>query len=245
MILAAGMGTRLKPITDKIPKALVEVNGVTMLERLISSLKKQGFNYIVVNTCHFSDQIKNFLKSKDFGVEIELSDETDCLLDTGGGITKAFSLLYRDNDNPVLFHNVDILSNADLKGMINYAGDSTVVMVSERETSRKLIFDAEMKLTGWHDVNKDIYKPEGIKELVRRNPQGYRELAFSGIYVMSKASVEEMRKLLGEGKYSVMEYFLHPERKEPVSGLNEPDLKLIDIGKPETLQKASEFLQEE
>ena len=120
MIFAAGMGTRLKPITDIMPKALVKVAGVPLLQRVILKLKADGFSRIVVNVHHFSQQILDFLSANDdFGVDIRISDESDMLLETGGGLKKASALF--DTDSPVLIHNVDILSNVDLRQLYNKA----------------------------------------------------------------------------------------------------------------------------
>lgn len=241
MILAAGLGTRLKPITDTKPKALVEVDGVTMLERLILTLRSQGFDHITVNVHHFGDQIIEFLKLKNFNVDIYISDETDQLLDTGGGIVKAMPLLFGNDDQPVLFHNVDILSNAPLEvimGDIQNQNEDIVLMVSSRDSSRKIIFNEEMELTGWHDLKSDVFKFVG-------NPsENDREMAFSGIYAMSKKAVEEMKDLMGERKFSVMDYFLSPLRKTKVKGLLQENLKLLDIGKPASLLQAPKLLNE-
>ena len=243
MILAAGLGTRLKPITDSIPKALVEVEGVPMLERVILALKRQGFDRIVVNTHHFSDQIKNFLKGKDFDVEIEISDETNDLLDTGGGIVNAMPLLFKKDKSPVLIHNVDILSNADLRSLMTESEKArgSILMVSSRDSSRKLIFDSGMELKAWHDLKNGNYRPERYESCQEELDKEY---AFSGIYAMSYDAIEEMKDLIGTGKYSVMEYLLNPDRKENVKGFLQLGLKLIDIGKPATLAQASELLKD-
>lgn len=244
MILAAGLGTRLKPLTDHIPKALVEVKGVPMLERVILKLKDEGFDYIVVNVHHFSDQIINFLKKKNYGVEVLISEESNQLLDTGGGLVKASSLIFNNDDSPVLVHNVDIISNANLKELMHATGEECgTLLVSPRESSRQLIFDEEMNLAGWHDRKNEVFRWTNPKyiPLSDGNPSfKARELAFSGIYVVGKDHIKEMRKLLGEGKFGIMDYFLHQERKCNLKGVFKPDLKLIDIGKPATLSQASE-----
>ena len=242
MILAAGLGTRLKPLTDTMPKALVKVDGVPMLERILKSLKRQGFSRITVNVHHFPEQIEAFLNSKDFGVNISISDESDELLDTGGGIVKAHELLFTD-DAPVLIHNVDILSNADLVSLMKYhmeSGNDATLLVSPRESSRKLIFNTNnMEMVGWHDLTSDNFRPAEISL-----EEGMVELAFSGIYVIGKEFVEDMREKMGVKKYSIMEYLLSEKRKLKVGGLLQTDLKLIDIGKPATLSRAPEILNE-
>ncbi|MCH5228032.1 MAG: NTP transferase domain-containing protein [Muribaculaceae bacterium] len=234
MILAAGLGTRLRPLTDKIPKALVEVDGVPMLELVIETLKRQGFTSIVVNVHHFGQQIIEFLRAQDFGIDIFVSDESDTLLDTGGGIVKAAPLLFNKDKEPVLVHNVDILSTANLYDLMQESASR--LLVSDRESGRKLIFDEGMELRGWHNLSADCYKPEHIEV-----QPDWRELAFSGIYTITQAAVEEMKRLLGEGKYSIMDYFLHPERHEILKGVEQNGLKILDIGKPTTLSQASIF----
>lgn len=239
MILAAGLGTRLKPLTDNIPKALVEVKGVPMLERVICNMKDQGFNQIVVNVHHFAEKIIEFLNTKDFGVEISISDEKGKLLDTGGGIVNAMPLLFKNDDSPVLIHNVDILSNAVLKDVMDSVKDNgAALFVSERGSSRKLIFDKHMNLRGWHDINKEKFRPEGY--CLSKDDS---ELAFSGIYAMSLKGVEEMEAKMGKEPFSVMDYFLLPTREKNIKGVKSETLKILDIGKPATLLQASSMVE--
>ncbi len=235
MILAAGLGTRLRPWTLTHPKALVPVKGIPMLERIIVNLKKHGFTRIIVNVHHFALQITDFLASKDFGVEILVSDETASLLDTGGAILHAAN--YFDfNLGPVLIHNVDILSNADLGSLvrthINFGADSTL-LVSERNSSRKLVFDEEMRLRGWHNVKEDIYRPDGFV----CNGE-FKEYAFSGIHVVGERVIEEMRRIEPEQKFSIIDFFLAEDNRCKMIGDIQQGLQLIDIGKPETLRAA-------
>ena len=148
MILAAGLGTRLKPWTLEHPKALVPVDGIPMLERVILKLKSQGFDEIVVNVHHFAGQITDFLDSKDFGIKISISDERGGLLDTGGGLVHARHLL---EGEPFLVHNVDILSNADLSALMHFhesEGNDVTLLTSDRKSSRKLLFDEDGSLKG-------------------------------------------------------------------------------------------------
>ncbi len=234
MILAAGLGTRLRPWTLSHPKALVPVDGVPMLERVISRLKDEGFDEIIVNVHHFGEQIIDFLESHDFGVKIFVSDERDLLLDTGGGIVKADALA---GDEPVLVHNVDILSNASLGDLMKRHlenGDDATLLVSDRASSRKLIFDPAMTLRGWYHLEEQRYRPEDLA-----SAPGDREYAFSGIYVAGKGMRKEMREMFGEQKFPVMDYLLSANREGKVSGYVQPGLELIDIGKPETLRKAN------
>lgn len=237
MILAAGKGSRLKPLTDTTPKALVEVGGKPMLARLINVLKRQGFNDIVINVSHLGDQIIEYLKFRDFGVKIRISDERGQLMDTGGGILKAAPLFFEEDQSPVLIHNVDILSNADLNKLMKESEDQSVLLVSQRESTRKLIFNKDMHLKGWQDIANSRKRPEN---LTINEDDG--EFSFSGIYTLTSESIKEMNRIFGPSVFPIMDYFLNPSRKEDVKGLLETNLKLIDIGKPATLLQAEEFL---
>ncbi len=240
MIFAAGLGTRLKPLTDHMPKALVPIAGKPMLEHVILKLKDAGFDEIVINVHHFAHQIIDFLKEKEnFGVTIHISDETDCLLDTGGGIQKAAS--YFTDGQPFLVHNVDILSNTDLRALYDYhlsSGNDATLLVSPRQTSRYLLFDKENQLCGW--INKDTLqtKPEGFVY----SPKTQKEYAFSGIHVISPSLFPYMNNQW-EGKFSIMDFYLQTCQEARLGGYAKDDLQLIDIGKPDTLEKASEFIQ--
>ena len=234
MILAAGLGTRLRPLTDRIPKALVEVEGIPMLERVILRLREQGFDRLVVNIHHLGDQIVGFLSARDYGIEIEISDEREELLNTGGGIVKAMPLLFKDDREPVLIHNVDILSNADLGEVM---GEESILLVSGRKSNRRLLFDEDMTLRGWHNETTGEFRPESVKEM-----DGLSAYAFSGIYSLTYESIEEMKKLRGEEAFPVMDYFLDSRREVGLKGHFDSNLRLIDIGKPATLSQASDFI---
>lgn len=237
MILAAGLGTRLRPWTLEHPKALVPVDGVPMLERVIVNLRAYGFDKIVVNAHHFSSQIIDFLSARNYGVDIVVSDESARLLDTGGGVLKAYPLF---EEMPVLVHNVDILSNADLSLLMRRhmsAGSDCTLLVSGRDSSRKLIFDDEMVLKGWHNIRENVYRPEGFKKR-----ETDREYAFSGIYVVGEGMMDDMRNWAEDERFPIMDYLLSPKRKSFVRGFSQENLELIDIGKPETLERANELL---
>lgn len=239
MIFAAGLGTRLKPLTDSMPKALVPVAGKPMLEHVILKLKNEGFHEIVINVHHFADQIIHFLKEKDyFGIDIHISDETECLLDTGGGIKKAASF-FTDGE-PILIHNVDILSNMDLKGLYTYhqtSGNDATLLVSSRKTARYLLFNHENRLCGW--INKDTHqtKPENFVY----KPEEQKEYAFSGIHVISPTLFNYMGDDWS-GKFSIMDFYLQNCSKARLGGYTTDNLQIIDIGKPETLEKAEAFI---
>lgn len=237
MILAAGLGTRLKPLTDKIPKALVEVKGVPVLERAIVNLKNQGFKDIVVNVHHFADQIIDFIKSK--GWNIKISDERPRLLETGGAILHAAKKL--EGDESILVHNADILSNAEFGELENAFTDSradAALLVSPRESSRKLVFDSRMELKGWHSLKTDSLRPVDFKPTKED-----QEFAFSGIYVLSPLLPEKIKKQGYEGKFSIMDYLLETLGVNKYTGILKNNLRLIDIGKPETLEIANELLK--
>ena len=239
MIFAAGLGTRLKPLTDHMPKALVPVAGKPMLEHVIGKLKAAGFDEIVINVHHFAYQIIDFLKEKDnFGIQIWISDETEELLDTGGGIKKAAHFF----DEPFLVHNADILSNVDLKALYEHhlsSGNDATLLVSPRKTVRYLLFDEGNRLCGW--INKDTLqtKPEGFIY----QPEIQKEYAFGGIHIISPT----LFKHIGDewtGKFSIMDFYLQTCKKARLGGYAKEDLQLIDIGKPDTLAKAEEFIRQ-
>lgn len=240
MIFAAGLGSRLKPLTDTMPKALVPVAGRPMLEHVILKLKASGFTELVINIHHFGEQIIDFLEANNFfGLTIHISDERNLLLDTGGGIKKARPF-FDTTDEPFLVHNVDILSDIDLKALYDYHlknGGEATLLASQRKTSRYLLFDAENKLCGWTNKDTGQVKPEGFlydKSL-------YREYAFSGIHVLSPSIFRLLDAPRWEGKFSIMDFYIDTCRQATLSGYLTDHLHLIDIGKPETLAKAEEF----
>ena len=242
MIFAAGLGSRLKPLTDTMPKALVPVAGCPMLEHVILKLKASGFTEIVINIHHFGEQIIDFLKTNnDFGLTMHISDERDRLLDTGGGIRKA-RLFFENSGEPFLVHNVDILSDMNLKELYDFhmqSGSVATLLASRRTTSRYLLFNTERKLRGW--INKDTgqVKPEGF----HYDESLYREYAFSGIHVFSPAVFRLMEAPRWEGKFSIMDFYLATCGQTDYSGYLAEKLELIDIGKPETLARAEEFVK--
>lgn len=239
MIFAAGLGTRLKPLTDTMPKALVPVAGKPMLEHVIMKLKASGFDDIIINIHHFGEQIIDFLHANNyFGVNIHLSDEREMLLDTGGGIKRAFELF--PTDEPVLIHNVDILSDVDLNALYDFhirSGNDATLMVSERKTSRYLIFNKKDRLCGWINKNSGETKPKGFIY----NSSEYSEYAFSGIHVVSPSIIKYMDENY-TGKFPIMDFYLERCHEAHFGACIKPEIKLIDIGKPETLEKANEFI---
>ncbi len=238
MIFAAGLGTRLKPLTDRMPKALVSVGGEPLLKRVILQLRDAGFTRIVVNVHHFSNLIIDYLReNNNFGLDIRISDETDKLLETGGGIRKAWPLF--DPKEPVLIHNVDILSNVDLRKFYQMETQdmpAARLLVSERKTKRYLLFDDSMRLVGWTNIETgDVKSPyPGL------DPKQCKMYAFSGIHMVAP----ELFPLMDDEpeKFPIMDFYLRHCDKVRIEGYVKNDLLLMDVGKQETLKEAEEFL---
>ncbi len=238
MIFAAGLGTRLRPLTDSMPKALVRVGGVPMLERVILKLKAAGYDELVVNVHHFASQVEDFLASKDnFGLNISVSEEPSEPLETGGGIRHAAPLLR--GSGRFLVHNVDILSNLDL-GWLRSADiqDSlaTLVLTESQEADRYLLFDDNMRLAGWTNIRTGEVK----SPLPDFDPSRYRRLSFCGIQLLSDEVLGMM-----EGwpeKFSIIDFYLAAAVTGRVCGVLAKDLKLIDIGSPAKLSEADRLV---
>ncbi len=233
MILAAGLGTRLKPLTDSIPKALVEINGKTLLEVVIRNLIDYDFRKIVINVHHFSGLVIEFLNKNTFAADIIISDESDLLLDTGGGIKHA--LKYFD-DSPVLIHNVDVFSNLDLKEFYNYhLTDDAVasLCVSKRVSSRYLLFNDQNTLCGWQDVKKD-------EKVIVREDENLNQFAFNGIHIINP----DLIKLFPDEKvFSVIKAYLELAKTEDIQAYVANDISWIDVGKTENLKTAEGLLK--
>ena len=237
MIFAAGRGTRLKPITDKIPKALVSVVGKPLLQHTIEKLKQYGFNEIIINVHHFADQIIEFvLSNNSFNIKIEFSEESE-LLDTGGGIKKA-SYFFNDN-KPFLVHNVDILSNINLNELYLFhknSNSAATLACSVRQTSRYLLFNENNMLKGW--INKSNGQTKSA--VPNFNPVNYKELAFSGIHVLNPSLINEMNEF--PDKFSIIDFYLSICYHKPIIAYNPLKTRMIDVGKPESLKEANKFL---
>lgn len=244
IILAAGFGTRLRPWTEKHPKALVPVNGEPMLSKVIKKLIDEGFNRIVINTHHFAEQIEEYIGTSDFKAEIKISKELPDILDTGGGVKKALGL-FNDKEEPVLVHNVDILSDAPLsrlRALHKENGCDISLITSDRKSSRKLIFNKAGKLKGWHNLNNNETKPESfVKE------EENHESAFSGIYFINPSiekDLNEYSKFIGKDSFPIMDFLLDSINKNDIGEIKLDKLNLIDIGKPETLALANGIFNE-
>lgn len=235
MIFAAGLGTRLKPLTDTTPKALIPIGGKPLLEHLILKLKAAGFTHIMVNVHHFAEQIIDFLTTNNnFGLHIEISNEKDLLLDTGGGLRKVQHFFA---DAPFLAHNVDILSNIDLAELMQAHSTSdslATLVVSPRDTARYLLFDAEQKLRGWTNIKTNEVKPPALCT------EGLERLAFSGIQVLSPRIFEQMNDF--PEKFSMIEVYLKAMLNYPIQAYVPQDLKMMDVGKIETIDEADGFI---
>lgn len=238
MIFAAGLGTRLKPITNTLPKALVPINQIPLLEYVILKLKRAGFTHIVVNVHHFAQQIIDFLKCKqNYGLEIFVSDESDALLETGGGIKKASYLF--NPDFPVLIHNVDIISNIDLELFYeNYTADTTdaLLAVSYRDTFRYFLFDNSMKLTGWTNLKTGETKPVGGMDIT-----SFKKLAFSGIHLISPQLIRQMENY--PDKFPITDFYLDLCTQFNIKAYIPNELKLLDVGKIDIISDAEDFLK--
>jgi len=240
LVFAAGLGTRLKPLTDTQPKALVQVAGKPLLEHVICKLIANGFDRIIVNVHHFAGQIIDFIeKNNAFGADIVISDERDALLDTGGGIKKAGWFL--NEDEPFLVHNVDILSNLDLTALYHYHcahGGLASLVVNDRETSRYLLVDNDLRLAGWENRMtgeiKSPYAPFDARQC--------KALAFSGIHLLSPAVFQKMESW--SGKFSIIDFYLSIATGEDIYAYIPPMFQMIDVGTVDSLQKAEMFLSQ-
>jgi len=236
MIFAAGLGTRLKPITDSMPKALVPVNGQPLLQILLEKLSASGFHDIVINVHHFADMIEEFVPQLHLqDMRVQFSDERSELLDTGGGVRHAAPLL-QDADR-FLIHNVDILSNVDLCKFFSLGeGRGATLLVSPRETQRYLLFDDDMRLVGWTNVQTGQVK----SPYPHLDPSRYHKYAFAGIHHMSTRLFPYFDTW--PQKFSIIDFYLSICHVEPIYGYMKPDLRLMDVGKLDVLGRADSFL---
>lgn len=235
MIFAAGLGSRLYPLTKKKPKALVEVNGKTLLERTIAKLAAAGFHQIIINIHHFADQIRTFIEEKDFpGIHIEFSDERDLLLDTGGGLKKA--AWFFNDQHPFLACNVDIISDIDLKSLMDYHHTSqglATLAVRHRQTSRYLLFDKDNRLRGWRNKKTG---DEIIPQIAKGN---LFELAFSGIQIIDPGLFAYFPR---EEVFSLINLYIPKCNDLIFKGYIHDESYWFDLGTPEKVKKAEAWL---
>jgi len=245
MIFAAGLGTRLAPLTNCRPKALVELKGRTLLWHVAERLEAEGVHDLTINVHHFANQIKDYVSSGPFaewvqnrGIAIKISDESEQLLDTGGGLRKAAPLIFAQDDNPVLIHNVDIMSNAHLDELYHSIGEAdAMLLVSQRETSRYLLFDNHMRLRGWQNIKTGEVRPSTLQSQPS-NLKTLTPLAFSGIHVVSKHLTEAMNEW--PDRFGIIDFYIESCNRLNIRGLVQPDLMLTDIGKIDVLRALEE-----
>lgn len=231
LIFSAGLGTRLKPLTDTMPKALVPLAGKSLLQWQVEKLREAGITDIVVNVHHFPDMIIDAIRANDgWGTHITISDERDCLLDTGGGLRKAGSLM---GNGPVLACNVDILSNIDIKALVAHYEETGVsqLVVSERQTQRYLCFNGENLLCGWTNIATGELK--GLDG---------RHLAFSGMQILNEDALSRLQQM-EETKFSLIPFYLDIMKEVPLHAYVPQNYRMMDVGKIDQITEAELFAE--
>lgn len=269
MIFAAGKGTRLKPLTDTMPKALVPVDGTPLIEHVMEKLVQSGVDSFVVNVHHFAQQLKQALPdlAHKYNVRVEISDESQELLETGGGIRHAEPLLTdnegSEEDGRFIIHNCDILSNVSINDFwkAGEAADATL-LVSERDTQRYLIFDNDMRLVGWTNIKTgevkspypavhQAFNPDYVgtemaySSVLDPTPvvqKMYHLYAFAGIHQMHTSMLQIMHHW--PDKFSIIDFYLQQCATHLIRGYVQPGLKLMDVGKLDTLSQAEQFIKD-
>jgi NDP-sugar pyrophosphorylase family protein len=239
MILAAGLGTRLRPLTDHRPKALVEIAGRTLLEITLSRLLAFGIREVIINVHHFADAILDYLKTNDnFGMRVEVSRE-DVLLDTGGGLKKAAYFFLEDSNRlgePFILHNVDVISTIDLRRMVQFHTENqalATLAVQDRETARYLLFDEQLKLCG---------RRRGQETEFVRSSRQVQALAFSGIHVISPRLFAMMSE---EGVFSIITSYLRlAAHGENILAFRADEYYWRDLGRPDDVMRAAQDLKQ-
>lgn len=238
MLFAAGLGTRLHPLTLDKPKALVEINGLPLLEIALRRLINGGCSEVVINVHHFAEQVVRFIeRKKNFGIRIAISDETGQLLETGGGLKKA--AWFFDDGQPFLVCNTDVLTNLNLGAFYEAHLQSEAVAtlaVRQRPTSRYLLFDENMQLQGWRNSTT------GETRWCRPSPPPkVSDWGFSGLHVVNP---ELFAWMPAAGKFSIIEVYLKAAEKVRIAGFPHDDDIWLDVGKPESLEKAAQIIGE-
>ncbi len=235
IIFAAGLGTRLQPLTLNKPKALVEINGITLLELAIQKLTHHGFTDIIINVHAFGTQIIEFVSQHSFDARISISDERNLLLDTGGGLAKA--LHFFSDGEPFLAYNVDIITSVDLGKFYKQhlmQRPLASLMVRKRNTSRYLLFDREMNLSGWRNTSN------GEEIWVNGTKATTEEFAFSGIHIVDPKISKYIKT--ENTPFPIMPFYLDIAKHEPIKGVIDKDSAWFDVGKLEQLKEAEKFL---
>jgi len=245
MILAAGLGTRLRPLTDDCPKALVEINGRTLLEIALSRLRSFGVREVIINVHHFAGVMVKYLRANDnFGMRIEVSRE-EALLDTGGGLKKAahFFVHPKRPEEPFIVHNVDVLSTIDLKRMVQFHNENqalATLAVQDRKTSRYLLFDGPGQLCGRRSAGDQ--EPELVRSLSVQSSRQTQELAFCGIHVVSPRLLGMMTE---DGAFSIIATYLRlAAQGEKILAFRADEYYWSDLGRPENLAQAAQDLKQ-
>ena len=256
MILAAGLGTRLRPLTNDLPKALVEINGRTLLEFTIARLAAFGVTDIIVNVHHFAEMVAAYLKSKNnFGLRIEVSREDNLLLDTGGGLKKASWFFLEDSahlDEPFLLHNVDVISNIDFSQMLQFHNEHralATLAVQSRASSRQLLFNSQLQLVGRRTESQDSITPNCESAVISdeaRNPSSSvaspLPLAFSGIHILSPRLVPLLTE--STSVFSIIDSYLRlASQGHRILGFRADQYYWRDLGRPTDLAQAALDLQ--
>ena len=235
MILAAGLGTRLRPLTNDRPKALMEIGGRTLLEITLLRLREAGVTDVIVNVHHHADQVAAWLKSHESGMRVELSREDELLLDTGGGLKKASRFL--KGDQPFILHNVDVISTIDLQRMLRFHAESgalATLAVQTRQSSRYLLFDSRLRLCGRRDAR-------GQKVEIVRPVEQPEALAFCGIHVISP---QLLRLWKEDGVFSIIDTYLRLAREgKNIFAFLSDEFYWRDLGTPESLKEAEQDLR--
>ena len=248
MIFAAGLGTRLKPLTDTMPKALVPLAGKPLLQWQVEKLRDAGITDIIVNVHHFPDQIIDTVRAHNgWGCNILISDERDELLDTGGGLRKALSTI-NFQLSPLLACNVDILSNIDIRALVDAYARTNVsqLVVSERRTQRYLCFDQEGLLRGWTNIATGEVKPASLNQSAHSIVPSLRSLAFSGMQILSPevlACLEHMPQT----KFSLIDFYLSLCEQNHLSpsltAFVPENYRMMDVGKIDQIEEAERFAE--
>lgn len=235
MIFAAGLGTRLYPITKDKPKALAPFLNGTLLEFNLKNLAAQGIHHFIINTHHFGDKIVEYLeRNKNFGLSIDLSPEEE-LLDTAGGMAKARQYLSNDT-SPVLLYNVDVITDLDIQVMLydhRLNKYDVTLATRQRPTSRYLLFDENAALCGWHNIKTGEIKPPDL------TPRLYTPRAFSGIQILSKKAMHHLEK---DRKYSLIDFYLEQMHRLKIKSYSHDDNYWFDCGKADRLTEAEDRL---
>lgn len=239
MIFAAGIGSRLKPLTNHLPKALININGKPMLEHVILRMKECGVSKIIINTHHLAYQIADFIeRNENFGLNIIISEEKE-LLDTGGGIINARKFL--EGDEAILMYNSDIFSNFPLNEMTDYHienGNDVTLLTQQRNTSRYLLFDSDCRMHGWMKNNGMEIKPVGL------DYTKYKPLAFGGVHIMNPEILDRLdRYAFAKGRiFSITSFYIDCCREIKIKAYQPVnEYEWYDIGKPEILEKLADY----